>query len=114
VSIAISKTCPGAVVIRNKIPKSWVDHELYTGLVWNDDPNYKYYDMNPRLESFEISHEGYLVFSRLGGKYWPAIDLVAEKCATVAYHAPHNCDMSNYLAGMGIDSDGGLSPSPRK
>jgi len=70
--------------------------------------------MNPRLDSFEISHEGYLIFSRLGGKYWPAIDLVAEKCATVAYHAPHNCDMSNYLAGMGINADGGLSPSPRK
>jgi hypothetical protein len=87
---------------------------LYTGLVWNDEPNQKYYEMNPRLDSFEISHEGYLIFSRLGGKYWPAIDLVAEKCATVAYHAPHNCDMSNYLAGMGINADGGLSPSPRK
>ena len=113
-SLAISKTCPGAVVIRNKIPKTWVNHEIYKGLVWNDNPAYKYYGMNPRIDSFEITHGPYLIFSKLGGKYWPAVDLVAEKCATVAHHAPHNCDISNYLAGMGINTKCESSPSATK
>lgn len=70
--------------------------------------------MSPRLNSFEISHKGYLIFSRLGGKYWPACDLVAKKCATVAFHEPHNCDMGQWLAGMGIGKDGIVEPSKKR
>ena len=115
VSLAIKTAVPGAKILSNQIPKSWEEYDLYTNLWFNDDPGNDFYGMVPREDSFEISYKGYLVFSRLGGHYWPAIGLVANKCATVAYHEPHGCDLSNHLAGMGTDRfDGKQSPSKAK
>jgi len=80
--------------------------------------------MNPRIGAFELSYKGYvsiadmtnflvqLIFSKLGASYWPNIKLVAHKAAMVAWHEMHeNCDFSGYLAGMGLNNDGSLSPS---
>ena len=114
-SLAIQKAVPNAQVLSNKVPKSWEEYDLYTNLWFNDDSDNDYFDMLPREDSFEISYKGFLVFSRLGGHYWPAIELVANKCATIAYHEPHGCNLSTYLAGMGTDRfDGKQSPSKVK
>ena len=82
--------------------------------------------MMPRTGAFEVSYKGYvselmrmlnpfqLVFSKLGGGYWPNVELVSNKCATIAYHEPHKCDFSGYLAGMSPDRAGFCSPSKSK
>lgn len=99
-------------MVGNKIPKSYIDHELYTDLKATDDPDFYY--MNPRLQSFEVSYKGYLIFSKLGGRYWPNIELVANKCAAVAYHEAHKtCNFTGFLAGMSPKKDGKFSPCTR-
>ena len=49
---------PDSVVVLNKVPKEWVDFEIYCQLVPNDDPNDLYYAMVPRTGSFEVSFHG--------------------------------------------------------
>jgi hypothetical protein len=106
VQASITNLIPGAVVLSNKIPKEYVDYEMYNNLVYNEDAATTTYEMLPRLGCFEVSYKGYLIFSKLGGGYWPNVELVTNKCATIAYHEPHNCDFSGYLAGMSPDKAG--------
>jgi len=77
-------------------------------LLHNEDPEEPYYGMLPRKDSFEISYKGFLIFSKLGANYWPAIELVASKCRNVAQHEPHGCSISKYLAGMGLERNGSI------
>ena len=95
----------------NKIPKTYVDYDLYANLVNNEDEDNEYYEMNPRVNSFEVSYKNYLIFSKLGGKYWPSVALVAQKVASVILHEGHGCDMSFFLAGMAPKRDGSYAPS---
>lgn len=97
-------------MLSNKIPKSYVKYDLYNNLVDNDNENYFF--MNARPDSFEVSYKGYLIFSKIGGNYWPNIELVANKCAAVAYHEAHRrCNFSVYLAGMSPKRDGTFRPT---
>ena len=50
---------PGAVVLSNKIPKGYVDYELYNNLVYNEE-SVETYDMMPRTGAFEVSYKGYV------------------------------------------------------
>lgn len=108
--LAIKKLIPEAIVLKNRIPKTYVDFDLYNNLVNNDNTE-NTFDLLPRVGSFEVSYKGFLIFSKLGGDYWPNINLVAQKCSIVAEHEPHCCDFRDYLAGMSITKDGTCQPS---
>ena len=42
----------------NKVPKIWVDYEIYCQLVPNADINEPNYQMIPRTGAFEVSFKG--------------------------------------------------------
>ena len=44
---ALEKTIPGCVVLANRIPKTWVDYELYNSLVHNDEADEDNFEMLP-------------------------------------------------------------------
>ena len=44
----------------NKIPKTYVEYDLYCNLVDNDDEDNEYYEMNPRINSFEVTYKNYV------------------------------------------------------
>ena len=77
---AIISRIPNAMVMKNQIPKEYVSYDCYSNLVPNDDPQIPYYQMVPRVWTFEVSHQGVMVFSKLNGKYWPNCQIVADKC----------------------------------
>ena len=56
---------PDAIVVINKTPKEWVDHEIYCQLVPNDDDNDPYYNIVPRTGAFEVSFKGVVSFVRI-------------------------------------------------
>ena len=58
VSTAISIRIPNAVVMRNQIPKSYVDYDLYCNLVANDNPELEVFKQIPRTGAFEVSYKG--------------------------------------------------------
>ena len=58
VSSAIISRLPNAVVLRNQIPKSYVQYDLYCNLVPNEDEGSPIYDWVPRTGSFEVSYKG--------------------------------------------------------
>lgn len=60
VSRAIQKLIPDSTVYKNKIPKCYVDYELYNNLVYNDDNKVSTYDVEPRMKSLELSYKGYV------------------------------------------------------
>lgn len=55
---AITAKLPQATVLKNTIPKEWVDYDIYCQLMPNDDPNNNYYQSIPRTGAFEVSHKG--------------------------------------------------------
>ena len=57
---ALGDIIPGSTVVMNKIPKSYVDYELYNNLVHNEDENEKFFEMLPRSGAFEVSYKGYV------------------------------------------------------
>lgn len=56
---------PSVKMLRNQIPKSYVDFDLYYNLIPNSDPNSPYFDQLPRVGAFEVSYKGKLIFSKL-------------------------------------------------
>lgn len=80
VANAIIGKIPGAVTMRNQIPKSYVDYDLYCNLIPNDE-TVPYFQQVPRTGAFEVSYKGDLIFSKLQGNYWPNVELVSNKCA---------------------------------
>ena len=54
-SSAVRAHVPNANCIMNKVPKRWADKDTYCQLIANEDANNPYYDMIPRLGSFEVS-----------------------------------------------------------
>jgi hypothetical protein len=59
VTTAIVALIPGAVVFGNKIPRSYVDYEMYNNLKYNADET-DTYNMIPRNGSFEVSFKGFV------------------------------------------------------
>tara|TARA_B110000285_G_C14943840_1_gene523356 strand:+ start:337 stop:579 length:243 start_codon:yes stop_codon:yes gene_type:complete len=76
----IKQCVPGAKILKNQIPKEYVSYEIYTGLISNDDLDNPYYDIVPKIGAFEVSHLGYLVFSKMISHCWPNWGIVAGKC----------------------------------
>jgi len=78
---------PNANVIKNQVPKEWVDYDIYCQLLQNEDENNPYYQSIPRTGAFEVSHKGVvsflafnsqkLVFSKLMSGLWPNFDSVS-------------------------------------
>ena len=79
-SSAIKARIPSCIVLKNQIPKEYVDHDIYFNLIPNEEENHPYYDQVPRVGAFEVSFRGALLFSKLTSGKWPSIPLVADKC----------------------------------
>jgi hypothetical protein len=58
VQAKIKEYIPSSTVLINKVPKAWVDHEIYCQLVPNSDAGEPYYGMIPRTGAFEVSFAG--------------------------------------------------------
>jgi hypothetical protein len=56
---------PSVSVLRNQIPKSYVNFDLYYNLIPNEDSNSSHFDQLPRVGAFEVSYKGKLIFSKL-------------------------------------------------
>ena len=55
---SISSMVPGSNVLINKVPKVWVDYDIYCQLVPNNDSAQPNYQMIPRTGAFEVSFKG--------------------------------------------------------
>lgn len=58
--------------------------DIYCQLVQNFDDSNPYYDMVPRVYSFEVSFNGVLIFSKLLSRCWPNCTALGMKAAQVA------------------------------
>lgn len=58
VSTAITQRLPNALVLRNQIPKSYLNYDIYCNLIPNDDETLHIYDQVPRTGAFEVSYKG--------------------------------------------------------
>lgn len=112
VSQAVVERIPNAVTMRNQIPKAYLPFDLYCNLIPNNDPNNATFMQVPRTGSFEVSYKGLLIFSKLQGGYWPNVELVASKCASIIDADRNGEDVSPYLA-SGSSGKRGSSPSKR-
>jgi hypothetical protein len=99
-------------VIKNTVPKQWVDYDIYCQLLPNDDPNNEYYQCIPRTGAFEVSHKGVvrialftlkLVFSKLMSGLWPNFESVSERVAECVNAAKNGEDYKRFqTTGTGI------------
>lgn len=55
---AIKEAVPDAEVTFNMVPKLHAMSEIYCQLIPNSDPNQPYYEIMPRIGSFEVSCNG--------------------------------------------------------
>ena len=94
-------------MLKNQIPKSYVDYDLYYNLVPDESPDYPYFDQLPRLGALEVSYKGnvsansltlQLIFSKLLSKTWPNIMLVADKCAGMVEALMRGDDHTRFLS----------------
>lgn len=99
VAAAIIDRIPNAMIMKNQIPQSYLHFDLYNNLVPNDDESTPYFQQIPRIYAFEVSYKGMLIFSKIKGRYWPNIQLVADKCLMVVEAERKGLDCSQYLAG---------------
>jgi hypothetical protein len=114
VAAAIIDRIPNAMVMKNQIPKSYLNYDLYNNLIQNDDESCPYFQQVPRIGAFEISYKGMLVFSKLRGGYWPNIDLVSYKCEGIVREEAAGRDCTMYLAGNTPIEGGGFVASSKK
>ena len=110
---AIVEKIPNAVVMRNQIPKDFMNYDCYINLVPNEDPNIPYFQQIPRIGAFEVSHNGLVIFSKFMSHQWPNWTSVAEKCQLVFENLKLGRDTSQFLAGMGRQPDGSYGPISR-
>ena len=54
----ILELLPNAKVVFQKVPKIWAQSEIYCQLVPNEDEMEPYYEVVPRIGSFEVSVNG--------------------------------------------------------
>jgi len=87
------------MIMKNQIPKSYLNFDLYNNLIQNDDETCPYYQQVPRIWAFEVSYKGMLIFSKLKGGYWPNTELVADKCAGMVREESQGGDCTMFLAG---------------
>ena len=70
--------------------------DIYCQLIPNDDPNQPFYEMVPRIGSFEISANGVLIFSKMLSKIWPNPQAVAGKCGRLNEACASGGDLSEF------------------
>ena len=67
----------------NQVPKNWIDHDLYSQLIPNEDDEEPNFDMIPTIGAFEIStvidRTPIQFFSKLKLRYWPRAPAVAAR-----------------------------------
>ena len=67
----------------NQVPKNWIDHDLYSQLIPNEDDEEPNFDMIPTIGAFEIStvivRTPIQFFSKLKLSYWPRAPAVAAR-----------------------------------
>ena len=114
VAAAIIERIPTAVVMKNQIPKAYLNFDIYNNLIPNEDPTLPHYQQVPRTGAFEVSYKGLLIFSKINGKYWPNPDLVGDKCEAVRERELNGMDCSDFLAGKTPLKTGGAVQSSRK
>jgi hypothetical protein len=73
VAAKIQSSIHDAQVLTNKVPKVWVDYEIYCQLVPNSDPNEKAYMMIPRTGAFEVSFKGVVSFISIAKSTLPSL-----------------------------------------
>lgn len=64
---------PSVTVLKNKVPKDYVNYDLYYNLIPNSDQHSDTFDQCPQTGAFEVSYKGRLIFSKLLSKRWPHI-----------------------------------------
>ena len=94
----VSALNPSVTVLRNQIPKAYVDFDLYYNLIPNESDKSSHFDQLPRVGAFEVSYKGKLIFSKLLSWMWPNIDKVANKCAGMIDAIENGSDPSEYFA----------------
>jgi len=77
---AIKKSYPGCEVVFNMVPKVWAHSDIYCQLIPNEDEAQPYYEVVPRIGTFEVSVNGVLLFSKLLSGLWPNFPAVGERC----------------------------------
>ncbi len=55
---AIADRVPELNVVRNQVPKSWVDYDFYVQLVPDENADNPFFPQVPRLAAFEVSYKG--------------------------------------------------------
>ena len=55
---AIKKSYPGCEIVFNMVPKVWAHSDIYCQLIPNEDDNQPYYEVVPRIGTFEVSVNG--------------------------------------------------------
>jgi hypothetical protein len=83
VAAIIVSRIPNAMVMKNQIPKSYLEFEIYNNLVMNLDEDMPYYQQVPRTGAFEVSYRGILISSKLKEGRWPKGEEVVAKCSEV-------------------------------
>lgn len=71
------------MVMKNQIPKSYLEFEIYNNLVMNLDEDMPYYQQIPRTGAFEVSYRGILISSKLKEGRWPKGEDIVDKCQEV-------------------------------
>lgn len=95
---AITAQIPEACIMRNQIPKGYVNYDLYVNLVANDDEQLQTYAQVPRIGAFEVSYKGYLFFSKLKKGYWPSCELLGQRAAQILRADRDGCeDLGQYM-----------------
>ena len=74
----IKAVVPGSVVFVNKVPKAWVDFDIYCQLVPNNDPNEECYEIVPKIGAFEVSFKGIV---RLILSYISNFSCCSQRCS---------------------------------
>ncbi len=93
-SRAIKEKVPDCDIVFNMVPKVYAMSDIYCQLLRNDDPEEVYYQMMPRIGSFEISINGVLLFSKSLSGLWPNYGAIAMKAAQVCQAIDQNQDIT--------------------
>mmetsp|Transcript_4670 Transcript_4670/g.7938 ORF Transcript_4670/g.7938 Transcript_4670/m.7938 type:complete len:122 (+) Transcript_4670:37-402(+) len=81
---SIKESVPQAEIVFNMVPKQFAMSDVYCQLVHNSDEQNPYFEIVPRIGSFEISINGVLLFSKSLSGIWPNYQAIGNKCEQVS------------------------------
>ena len=97
ISNAIKEKLPNARILKNKIPANDLHNYNYVNIVKDTDPDVKFFEVKPKLGSFEISYNGNLFFSKLHRGAWPGIRKVTETADLIVKAVANDEDVTPFL-----------------